>query len=477
MKILKDKRFIISLVVIALIVFAIIANRDHGSKYEIAEAKRGAIMQEVSVTGRVKPAEEVNLAFEISGRVARVNFEVGDAVGAGSLLVSLDSTGLAAELAKAESDLMAQTAKLTEEKITLQNLYSGSLNVLNDAYLKADDAVRAKVTGMFSGSKTSSYSLTFSTCDETARVNSISGKLSAEIELDKWKSELNLLSESFSMPERDRALVAGRSHLLVITAFLENLSKALNVDCLLNQSSLDAYRTNLNTARTNVQTALTAISDKEQAIALERAVISSTEAFEKSYAAAVENIKADIAKTRLYSPIRGVVTAMEAKTGEFASAGEIVASVISASRFEMEADVPEADVAKIKIGDEAKVTLDAYGNEIIFGAIVSKIDPAERFIEGVPTYRTKLQFKEQDERIKSGMTANIDILVAEKMDVIHIPARAVRTEGGRNYVRILDLDGKTPREMDVQIGLRGSDGNMEIISGLKEGDKVIVFEK
>ena len=89
------------------------------------------------------------------------------------------------------------------------------------------------------------------------------------------------------------------------------------------------------------------------------------------------------------------------------------------------------------------------------------------------TYKTTFQFVKENTGIKSGMTANIDILTANKENVIVIPQQAVITRDGEKFVKILADDG-TIKEVEVETGLRGSDGNMEIISGINEGDKVVI---
>jgi multidrug efflux pump subunit AcrA (membrane-fusion protein) len=145
--------------------------------------------------------------------------------------------------------------------------------------------------------------------------------------------------------------------------------------------------------------------------------------------------------------------------------------------YKITANVPEVDIAKVKIADVAEVTLDAYGSDEKFVATVSSIDPAETIIEGVPTYKVTLRFNDRDTRIKSGMTANIVMRTNEKKDVLVVPARAILLHEGDNtrYVRL--LVGGVAKEIPVQIGLRGSNGMVEILSGLNQGDQVVTFEK
>jgi len=191
--------------------------------------------------------------------------------------------------------------------------------------------------------------------------------------------------------------------------------------------------------------------------------------------ASVISAKAELDKTVIIAPISGTVTRQDAKVGQIDSANVVIMSLITTANFEIEANVPEADIAKVAIGNIADVTLDAYGNDVLFEAKVVKIDPAETEIEGVATYKTTFIFTKEDERVKSGMTANIDILTAKKENVIVVPTRAVSSKNNEKFVQVLTDRG--PEDVLVAVGLRGSDGNIEIISGVSEGDKIVTGMK
>jgi HlyD family secretion protein len=191
--------------------------------------------------------------------------------------------------------------------------------------------------------------------------------------------------------------------------------------------------------------------------------------------ASVLSAKAELDKTVIIAPISGTVTRQDAKVGQIDSANVILVSLISASNFEIEANIPEADIAKVAVGNTADITIDAYGSDVRFETKVVKIDPAETEIEGVATYKTTFIFTKEDERVKSGMTANIDILTAKKENVILIPTRAVSSKNNEKFVQI--LTGQGPEDIIITVGLRGSDGNIEIISGVNEGDKIVTGVK
>lgn len=538
-------------ILILAIVFAVLGvyfyfRGPQKSPYEFTTVSRGNVVQEVSVTGRVKSAESVDLSFEKSGKVAVINVAVADKVTAGQILASLNNADAQAQLAQAQATLLkeqttlaqlkagtraeeiqiAQTAVSNAEKsladaqnnlaivtnkasVDLDNLYGEVSDILNDAYVKADDAVNKQTIGMFTGENSTSPQLTFLS-DSQSTTDAQGKRVVAAAQLAQFKSELdNLPAEQAGL---DGVLIKAENHLTLILDFLNSLGSALNNAANLTSSTLTSYKYNVNLGRTNVTAALTSLTDQKQAIATQKVTnqdninvaetaltgaknslasardnlllkqagstpeqIASQEAQVKYAAANVLNYQAQLAKGIIYSSLNGIVTKQDAKVGEIVAANTPEISVLSEAKFEIEANIPEADIAKIKTSDSARVTLDAFGNDVVFDAQVVAIDPAETIIEGVATYKTTLQFVQEDQRIKSGMTANVDILTAQKENVLVVPQRAIIGKNNEKSVKI--LEGKNVKEVSVKIGLKGSDGNVEILEGLNEGDKVIISIK
>jgi len=110
-------------------------------------------------------------------------------------------------------------------------------------------------------------------------------------------------------------------------------------------------------------------------------------------------------------------------------------------------------------------------------AHVIAVDPAETVLEGVPTYKVTLVFDAPDTRIRSGMTANLDILTHERSGVLEIPFRAIVDDAGNKTVRVVSADGKSYTSVPVTVGLKGSTGTIEVLSGLSAGDKVVTYVK
>ena len=305
-----------------------------------------------------------------------------------------------------------------------------------------------------------------------------------------WKSENASLQNSF-----DPAVVAlAKDHLVQTRTFLEKTVAALATaipTTTITQTMIDGYKTNISASRTIINGALSSFEAQNDALssaqsnvdlevsnlALKQAptlpeTISAQVAMVNQMQANVLSITADLQKTVLKSPIDGVITKQDTKAGEIVSPGTPIISIISKDKLLIEAFIPEADIAKISIGDIASVTLDAYGDTVKFSATVTFVDPAETMLEGVATYKMKFQFTEENEKIKPGMTANVDIRTAKNIGVLSLPQRVIIRKDSGTFVQV--LEGNVIKEIPIVSGLRGSDGNTEILSGLNKGQQVVV---
>jgi multidrug efflux pump subunit AcrA (membrane-fusion protein) len=179
-------------------------------------------------------------------------------------------------------------------------------------------------------------------------------------------------------------------------------------------------------------------------------------------------------KTLLRSPIDGIISAQSGKTGAIISPNIPTLSVINNSSFQLEALVPETDLAKIKTGNAASITTDAYGTATPFAATVVAIDPNVSTVNGVTGYKVTLQFSQNDDRIKDGLTANATITTQEKDAPIALPERSLLQKNGAFVVLVEGTDGQT-KEQTVQVGVRSADGWREVVSGVNAGDHVQDF--
>lgn len=507
----KNKYYfiLIALVLIGIIAYVSRDSSDEGLTKITAE--RLDLTQQVSVTGRVVPAQEANLAFQRGGRVAVVYKKIGDSVNRHDLIARLYNSDLYSQVQEAEAGLLIEQARLDElangarpEDLAVQeanleqseqdfsNLYLEAIIKLNDAFNKSDEAVRSKTSAIFSGSASGSFQLTFQACNLVGESRATNLRLSSDRFLDEWQSQLSQLHDSHQRVQLEQALVSGRDRLVVFSDFLREISNVLSSGCARNNPQLDSHRAGVSAARPLVDNAIGSLIGVEQSLASQKSLINklekdlaltrsgtrpeqiaAQEARVAQAAARLQNTRAILETTYIRSPFSGLITRQDAKVEEVVSVGSVLTSIISRSNFEIESSIPEVDIAKIKIGDPAAVTLDAYA-EKIFAARVSKIEPAGVVIDGVATYKVTLQFIEASNLIRSGMTANIDITTDSRDDVVVIPQRAVLDKDGKSVVRVSDLKTNQVKEVQVETGLKGSDGNIEIKKGLTAG-AIIVF--
>jgi multidrug efflux pump subunit AcrA (membrane-fusion protein) len=137
---------------------------------------------------------------------------------------------------------------------------------------------------------------------------------------------------------------------------------------------------------------------------------------------------------------------------------------------EVRARFSEADTAKIRAGQAAKVEFESLGEQLT--ARVVRIDPIETVVANVVTYTVTLLLDKKLEEIKPGMTGNVDVIINQKQNVLRLPVTAINPRNGRATVEVLKDDG-TLESRQVTTGLKGDD-DVEITSGLTEGDKVVI---
>ena len=187
----------------------------------------------------------------------------------------------------------------------------------------------------------------------------------------------------------------------------------------------------------------------------------------------VRTIEAQMRLSVLMSPMSGVISKFDTRVGEVVTLGKVIARVIKPGAYLLESRVPESDIAKVTIGKKARITFDALSNDDVFEGEVVDIDPAATIVQDVVSYKVQFRFSKVDERLKEGMTGNIDVETAKRTGVLWVPYRALSKEGTKTYAEVR-RGAETFERVEVTTGLEGDEGTIEIKSGLKEGDEVTI---
>ena len=221
-------------------------------------------------------------------------------------------------------------------------------------------------------------------------------------------------------------------------------------------------------------------------------------ATQKTAQAQIETAQANLSSARtnlnyttIRSPVNGTVVARNVDVGQTVAASLQAPTLFTIAQdlkeMQVDTNVDEADIGRVKLGQAASFTVDSYPGEP-FNAQVSQVRNAPTTVQNVVTYDVVLRVKNSELKLKPGMTANVSLIIEEKEDVLKIPNAALRfkpprKEGGApppdvkkqkkgSVVWILSPENK-PAPVPIKSGI--TDGQFtEVVGGkLKEGDAVI----
>lgn len=286
------------------------------------------------------------------------------------------------------------------------------------------------------------------------------GQLIAQIDPATFEAQVeqakaNLLLASANLEKAEASLVDAQRTM--------NRNRELFSRNLIARSELDTSETNYETAKAQVSASKAQVSQAE---------------------AALKNAETNLRYTRILSPVDGIVISRNVDVGQTVAATFQTPTLFTIAqdltKMQIDTNVDEADIGKIKAGQDVEFTVDAYP-DITFKGRVSQVRIAPIIVQNVVTYDVVIRVDNPEIKLKPGMTANVSIIVAGKNNVLKIHNAALRfrpPETGKPSVfkgtGVWTLKNGKPRRIEVTTGI--SDGNYtEIVSGeLKEGQEIIV---
>jgi len=187
----------------------------------------------------------------------------------------------------------------------------------------------------------------------------------------------------------------------------------------------------------------------------------------------LEEAQNNLAKATLVAPFDGIVTEVYVEVGEWASGPAI--DLMDSGSLEVVLDVDEIVMGGLAVGQQATVTLETWPDEELIGEIVSIAPKATQSASEIVTYQVHLSLNAGELPIRSGMTANAELVTASRENVLLVPNRAITADrqAGKYYVNL--VQGDTVVKTEVTIGLRDKDYT-EVTSVLEEGDKLAIGE-
>jgi HlyD family secretion protein len=514
--------------------FFIFKNGKEETNFVVAE--RGNLTQELFETGSTEKGDDIRLGFKEGGRIESVLAKEGEAVSRGSVIAVLDKKDLELSLKEAEAALVSAKATLdrflrgaTNEDLRVaqsavdsaETALSLAENNLKEQEKIADEILRtayqnvATLLGnVFSTVKeveigvdtlANSYftGIVVSETTEGRRSRDVIKKRVKEIEEYK-----NLaIKESISFKEKEDALKKTESELKIIIAEIDNLisiadsdfykdkfsstekeflrtyrgavNRSLNevISLLGSISSVNAeVEANLTVARGSVDSAKSALNQANAEFSRVSANPDSADVLVREAAvnqakARVDLFQNRISDTTLKSPVAGTVSAVLVTSGEIASPGSPIVVIVPEKDIQIAVDIYEGDISKVNVGNQVRASFVAFPGEEFAGEVIF-INSTGKVIDGVIYYEIKIVLEEYPKKVLPQMTVDVTIKTAEKEDVLILPERAILRKEGKRLVIVLENGERIEKE--IVIGLRGEERMVEVLSGLSEGEKILI---
>ena len=411
-------------------------------KAQTATVARGNLNATVNSAGPVAARTQAALNFGATGTVKQVYVKLGDSVKQGQVLAELDATDLQFALANAQLAFNQAQIKYDQTKAgpSVSELATARSNV-DTAQANYDTAVRK--TGLN---------------DEQLLIYRNS--------LDKSALALQKAQSEYDKAVSDRVTDLATVSVALKQAKLDYTSAQANYNIQvanIDDSAVRSAASTLSAAKANLLTLESTPTQQDMAVAdaqLAQATLSLQQAQYKMRTA------------QLIAPFDSTVTQVNIDNFSSASTSATAIQVSDLTKLQVTVNMAEVDISKVKAGQDVNVAFDALSDSPALTGKVGQVALVGTTTSGVVNYPVIITLNVPDAAaIKTGMTANIAIVVDKRENVLLVPNRAIRTVARQRVVQVQTTLGvaQTP----ITIGLQ-NDSQTEVVSGLKEGDAVVI---
>ena len=486
------------------------------TRYVTATAQKGTLIVSISGSGQVSALNQINVKPKTSGDIVFVGVKNGQEVWAGMLIASLDARDGQKQVRDAQANL--ESAKISLEKLKqssadLAKITEDSFNAVSNAFLDlpiiisdAEVIILGSTINPPNQSNAGFYKDFVSVNDTTSRdrigiIITVAQNDYADArakydeafllykDTNRYVDSLavtNLLNKTIEFNKSlAQALKSEKNILDFIADYASANSKSI-------PTIVSSYQTALRTDIGKTNGFISTLIDTQNALKNAPLDIRSQELTLKQKENALLDAKEKLSDYFIRAPFNGIIGELQLEKGDSVSPSTILGVLITKQKLAA-ISLNEIDVAKIKIGQKATLTFDAIP-ELTMSGQVAEIDAIGTVSQGVVTYKVKIAFDMQDERVKTAMSVSAAVITYIKQNVLLVPNSAVKAQGNTHYVEIIEgedaitassanISGlsaqagavlkNAPHKQTLEIGL-SNDESTEIISGLKEGDLIMV---
>lgn len=475
-----------------------------------ATVSRGTVKAQVSGTGSLVPAGQVNVNFRVSGQLTEIDAKVGDRVTTGQVLARLDSTSQQATLSQAQASLASAQASL---QAALTPLTAAQVAQLQHALSAAQQNYTDTISAVGWQNQIDATTLQTDQQNYADTVNSVAAQNQVDataVQNDSQQlsaDQAKFTSDGCTLGSTTPPCPADQSNITRDQAQLASDQSRQHLDALsgqarINQAAAQVTATQQHLAsdqasgQARVNGAAAQVTSAQDNLAVQTQsrpnTIASARAQVASAQAQVQAAQVALNQTTLTAPSSGVVTSINGVVGETAPAGSGTTAqapgtsapqpststsassafmvIYDTSGFNVVIPFAETDGAKLQPDQEASITFDAIPGLTISGHVL-RVGPSASIASNVVNYSVSFTLNRTDPRLKPGMTTNATVTVAQASDVLVVPNAAVQTVSGTTTVTV--YSGGQQVSTEVVAGLVG-DTTTEIKGGLSEGERVVL---
>jgi len=455
----------------------------------------GTVEELVSVSGFIEATNQAELGFPATGKVTEVFVDEGSVVETGEALATLASSELLADRAEAVAALELAEAQLDEtvagptaetQAVSSAKVSNAEQNLARVSSEQAEIVKNARVALLSTGLEALATNP-----NEDATAPTISGTYTCLDEgtyvIDVYPSNAES-GYSYTLSGLGRGTKAaftdqpspldGCGLFIQFTAGSRYGNSTWEVEIPNTRSS--SYVTNRNAYELALEQQENAIAAAEDALTLAREeagqatatargeVVSQRQAAISQARARIASIDARLADRSIVAPFPGIVTNVDVLPGETVTTAPVI-ELLADDTFELTARIPEIDITKIATGQAVEVVFDAKADERLTGTL-TYISPVATEIDGVAYFETTVGLDTAPDWIRSGLNADLDIIIATMSDTPLLPKRFITSNDGQDVVLIRRGDELV--EQPVEVIFTGNDGFVAI-DGLEVGETVI----
>jgi len=405
--------------------------------------KRGDIEAILSATGSLAAKRSQPITFGQSGEVVKVLVSEGDTVQENQIMAKLDTEDLALSLKQSEANLAISEAQL-------QRARKGPGEAEIASATAAISSAIASLEGLQQGPRYRQKELARLAIDQAK--NSLYG---AQGNRDATKGQP--FASGGAVTQAEAAVLNAEIAVKIAEIQYEQLFEPADASAIVAAESQIVQ----------AQSALQQLRDLPSA-----EDISISEAQVAQGRVAVEIARKRLDDAVLTAPFAGKLASWELHRNDLVTPGNPVGVLVDASRYHIDVSIDETEVSSVREGQTVHIELDAFPNDAFVGE-VSEIDLVGNNAQGIVNYAVRISLEDTNLPIRPLMTAAVDIVIDQRVNVLLVPNRAIKRDKEGKYVEI--LKGVMPEKVYIEAGVRDVDFT-EILSGLDEGQDVITIK-